>query len=390
LRLGKDTQINSNATVTVNGGTFELNAHNDSVGTVILDNSGSILNGGNTSKTLSATNFDFRNGAAASKLGGGSLTKSTGATVILSGNNAYTNGTLISAGLLQLGNGANTGLLGSGPVTNNAMLVLNRSDAFNLTNVISGSGSLTNLGGTPTLTGANTYGGGTTLNGGTLIVNNTSGSGTGSGAVTVNNSATLGGKGTISGPVTVLPGGTLSPGPTIATLTINNTLVLQGTTAMDINNANTPNSDQVAGVNNLTYGGTLTVNNLGPALTGSDVFKLFDAAHYAGAFAALVPAIPGTGMTWNTNMLTTDGTLRVVSSGPNPSRTNITYMVTGSNLTLSWPADHTGWSLQAQTNPPNSGLGTNWVVVGGSTATNQVTFTLDPTKGSVFFRLSLP
>ena len=35
-------------------------------------------------------------------------------------------------------------------------------------------------------------------------------------------------------------------------------------------------------------------------------------------------------------------------------------------LTLSWPADHTGWRLQAQTNNPTTGLGTNWFDVPGS------------------------
>jgi hypothetical protein len=31
-------------------------------------------------------------------------------------------------------------------------------------------------------------------------------------------------------------------------------------------------------------------------------------------------------------------------------------------------------TLQAETNPPSAGLGTNWTVVASSTATNQVSF----------------
>ena len=42
-------------------------------------------------------------------------------------------------------------------------------------------------------------------------------------------------------------------------------------------------------------------------------------------------------------------------------------------LQFSWPADHTGWQLQAQTNNLTSGLGTNWVNVPGSMQTNQMT-----------------
>ena len=55
-------------------------------------------------------------------------------------------------------------------------------------------------------------------------------------------------------------------------------------------------------------------------------------------------------------------------------------------LQISWPADHTGWQLQSQTN----NLGTNWVNVPASMQTNQMTVPLDSTNGSVFFRLVRP
>jgi hypothetical protein len=58
-------------------------------------------------------------------------------------------------------------------------------------------------------------------------------------------------------------------------------------------------------------------------------------------------------------------------------------------LQLAWPEDHTGWILQAQTNPPNTGLGTNWVTVPASSGTNQMAFPIDPANGSVFYRLFL-
>jgi hypothetical protein len=57
---------------------------------------------------------------------------------------------------------------------------------------------------------------------------------------------------------------------------------------------------------------------------------------------------------------------------------------------MSWPADHLGWLLQSQTNPPASGLGTNWVTIPGSGGTNQATIAIGPTNGSVFFRLVYP
>jgi hypothetical protein len=77
----------------------------------------------------------------------------------------------------------------------------------------------------------------------------------------------------------------------------------------------------------------------------------------------------------------------VVGTGVNTSRTNIVASVSGNQLTLSWPADHTGWTLQSQTNTASVGLGTNWYDVAGSPATNQITITIDRAKPTVFFRL---
>jgi hypothetical protein len=57
---------------------------------------------------------------------------------------------------------------------------------------------------------------------------------------------------------------------------------------------------------------------------------------------------------------------------------------------LSWPADHIGWHLQSQTNAPGQGLGTNWSDTDGSDLTNEITLPIDPTAGSVFFRLKYP
>ncbi|MDR3459781.1 MAG: alginate lyase family protein [Verrucomicrobiae bacterium] len=62
----------------------------------------------------------------------------------------------------------------------------------------------------------------------------------------------------------------------------------------------------------------------------------------------------------------------------------------GSQLQLFWPQDHTGWTLQIQTNSPNTGLGTNWVNITNSTATNQITIPIGTANSSVFFRLKYP
>jgi hypothetical protein len=70
--------------------------------------------------------------------------------------------------------------------------------------------------------------------------------------------------------------------------------------------------------------------------------------------------------------------------------TNLTLSSESGTLTISWPADHTGWKLQTQTNTSGAGLGTNWVDLGNDTQTNQTTILVTSTNGSVFFRLAHP
>jgi len=59
-------------------------------------------------------------------------------------------------------------------------------------------------------------------------------------------------------------------------------------------------------------------------------------------------------------------------------------------LQLAWPADHLGWRVEAQTNLPGGGLGTNWVTVPNSAGTNKIFIPTGAGNGSVFFRLAYP
>lgn len=58
----------------------------------------------------------------------------------------------------------------------------------------------------------------------------------------------------------------------------------------------------------------------------------------------------------------------------------------GNTFGLSWPQDHAGWHLQAQTN----GLSTNWFTVPGSDTATNANFIINPTNPSVFYRLVYP
>jgi fibronectin-binding autotransporter adhesin len=93
--------------------------------------------------------------------------------------------------------------------------------------------------------------------------------------------------------------------------------------------------------------------------------------------------------TSNPTFLLGSGALQVVPVNSTP--TNIVATVSGNQLTLSWPADHIGWRLQGQTNPPGVGINNaNWVDVGGSSNINTVPITINPTNGPVFFRMIYP
>ncbi len=59
-------------------------------------------------------------------------------------------------------------------------------------------------------------------------------------------------------------------------------------------------------------------------------------------------------------------------------------------LHLSWSNNGAFWQVQAQTNPPDLRLSSNWVVVGDVSPTNQITFPIDRANGSVFYRLVTP
>ncbi|EMW3390470.1 autotransporter-associated beta strand repeat-containing protein [Salmonella enterica] len=169
-------------------GTLILNAENTYTG-------GTTISGG----TLVATNVDalgsgdvtddatlelntggtFDNAIS----GSGQVVKSGDKMLTLSGANSYSGGTLISDGTLVA---SNVEALGTGDVTNDAVLELNTGGDFD--NAISGSGQVVKSGdGTLTLSGSNTYRGGTTISGGTLVASNVEALGTGD----VTNNATL-------------------------------------------------------------------------------------------------------------------------------------------------------------------------------------------------------
>ncbi len=80
-----------------------------------------------------------------------------------------------------------------------------------------------------------------------------------------------------------------------------------------------------------------------------------------------------------------------VSARPvSTASSQLTFGNNGGQIYIGWLADHTGWQLQVQTNSIDKGLGTNWVNVSGSDATNQIYIPINTLNGSAFFRLVSP
>ena len=197
---------------------------------------------------------------------------------------------------------------------------------------------------------------------------------------------TLMGSGSVIGNVVAL--GVVSPGSSLGTLTFSNSATLSGTTVMELDRLAAPNADLLV-ANALSYGGTLVVTNSGEPLQAGDSFNLFDWTTRGGSFVSVELPLLEPGLSWDVSNFSINGNIAVTSgSGIPTTPVPLTFVSTGNKLDISWPADHTGWRLEAQTNALNIGLSTNWFPVPDSTSTNRVVLSIDPATGTVYYRLA--
>lgn len=285
IQAGSGTLILTGANSYVGGTTI-------AAGTLSIGNggtSGSIAGDITDNGTLTfnrADQFTFGNKIS----GTGTLTKAGTGTLTLTNNNTYTGGTLISAGILQIGNGPSSGSI-TGDVIDNSVLNFNYANGTKFGGVISGTGALTLNGsaapfrssGWLTLTGNSTYSGGTTVSEGRIVLGTGGTSGSIVGNVNLNplseiefdRSDVFTFTGTVSGGGTGWQTGT---GITILTGANNFGTFMVEAGTLQIGNGGT--SGSIAG--NITDSSTLTFNR-SDALTYAGVVSGTGSLTKAGA-----------------------------------------------------------------------------------------------------------
>jgi autotransporter-associated beta strand protein len=218
--------------------------------------------------------------------------------------------------------------------------------------------SATNNLGDPTADGGQAW---TVISNGTLVVNGYLDN------VVTNAFGTLTGTGALSGPVYISAGAVLAPGSvpgsSIGAMAVGALTLQSGSfTSMELNKS-ALTSDQVLGLTNVTYGGTLVLSNLAGALAANDSFKLFDSLAYSGSFSALSPTNPpGAGIRWNTNTLTLDGTLRILSTSP--SQPGISSVMNAGGNIIIGGTNGSPWGSYAVLSTNNVAIPrTNWPVI---------------------------
>ncbi len=264
------------------------------------------------------------------KVGSGTLTLDIPQNV-----NTYAGSTTISNGVLQIGQGAGTGVIGGGPVTNYAGLVFNRAGTLTVANAIAGSGAITNVGsGKVILRGALSYTGPTVITAGTLALGTGSGV---TGATTVGDSATLGAVVTAAG----------------TTATHGNVNFGSGTSyQFDLAAFGNPTVPVASSSGNVALAGDVTVNVSGDGqFLTSGTITLFQYASRSGTGNFVQGTLPN-----DINGVVFDDTAN--------KRVTLTITAGSVDQTLRWVSDVTGvWDSDNLANPI-------WRVIGTSQITN--------------------
>ena len=205
-----------------------------------------------------------------------------------------------SATAVKLGSLA--GVAGSSVGAGTYIIGTDNRDALYAGTLLSGANITKTGSGNWILSGANQINSTFTVSGGKLTVTNTTGSATGTGSVSLSN-AILAGTGTISGSVVLNSGARLAPGITsVGTLSFGSSLVLLTGSAVDVD-VTTISNDNFKVSGTLSLRGTLKMNALNTTFSAGKSYTIFTAGAVSGNFDAIEPAVPGTGLVWNTSRI---------------------------------------------------------------------------------------
>ncbi|MFW9598099.1 MAG: autotransporter-associated beta strand repeat-containing protein [Paludibacter sp.] len=205
-----------------------------------------------------------------------------------------------SATAVKLGSLA--GVAGSSVGAGTYIIGTDNRDALYAGTLLSGANITKTGSGNWILSGANQINSTFTVSGGKLTVTNTTGSATGTGSVSLSN-AILAGTGAISGSVVLNSGARLAPGITsVGTLSFGSSLVLLTGSAVDVD-VTTISNDNFTVSGTLSLRGTLKMNALNTTFSAGKSYTIFTAGAVSGNFDAIEPAVPGTGLVWNTSRI---------------------------------------------------------------------------------------
>jgi autotransporter-associated beta strand protein len=261
--------------------------------------------------------------------------------------------------------------------------------------------------GTWTFWGTNFYAGCTVVSNGNLVINGThvvvnTTSGSTDTNYYIGIAGTLRGVGTLTAPpiVYINAGGTLAPGTAsgLGALTIAHTLTMSATTSTNlfrVSDTGVPANDQVRGLAQVNYAGTLKVVLAAGSLVGGEVFKLYDSAAYSATpFDAYdLPALPAA-LSWDTSHLTVDGTLRVAGTiGNKTIGVTSAGRAPDGNFRMGGGSVLTNWSYRVLASTTATNPLSDWTQIGGGMFTGGAfSFTdLDSTNYPTrFYRVVAP